>query len=188
MLTDSRPDVVVGAPEGALPDLDGAAARARRGPGARGAELPAAEVDPEQPALIIYTSGTTGRPKGALLSHRAVASNLDALADAWAWTAEDVLCHGLPLFHVHGLALGLLGPLRLGGELRHLGRFEPAAAAAALREGATMLFGVPTMYHRLGREAEAEPDGASSRACAGRGCSCRARRRCPRPSSRASSG
>ena len=160
VLTDSRPDVVVGAPEGALPDLDGAPRVLAADPGARGAELPAAEVDPEQPALIIYTSGTTGRPKGALLSHRAVASNLDALADAWAWTAEDVLCHGLPLFHVHGLALGLLGPLRLGGELRHLGRFEPAAAAAALREGATMLFGVPTMYHRLGREAEAEPEGA----------------------------
>jgi hypothetical protein len=47
-----------------------------------------------------------------------------------------------------------LGPLRRGGELRHLGRFEPAAAAAALRDGATMLFGVPTMYHRIAQEAE----------------------------------
>ncbi len=51
----------------------------------------------------------------------------------------------------------MLGPLRRGGELRHLGRFEPAAAAAALRGGATMLFGVPTMYHRLAREAEQDP-------------------------------
>ena len=65
-----------------------------------------------------------------------------------------MLTHGLPLFHVHGLAIGVLGPLRRGGELRHLGRFEPAAAAAALRDGATMLFGVPTMYHRIAREAE----------------------------------
>ena len=54
--------------------------------------------------------------------------------------------------------LGLLGPLRRGGELRHLGRFDPAAAAAALSDGATMLFGVPTMYHRLGREAETDAD------------------------------
>ena len=52
--------------------------------------------------------------------------------------------------------LGLFGPLRRGGELRHLGRFEPRAAAAALRDGATMMFGVPTMYHRLGREAESD--------------------------------
>ena len=110
------------------------------------------------PRLIIYTSGTTGRPKGAVLARRAVASNLDGLADAWDWTGEDILAHGLPLFHVHGLVLGLIGPLRRGGELRHLGRFEPAAAAAALRDGATMLFGVPTMYHRLGRAAE--EDGA----------------------------
>ena len=120
-------------------------------------ELPASTAGDEDPALIIYTSGTTGRPKGAILPRRAVASNLDGLADAWEWTGEDVLAHGLPLFHVHGLVLGLFGPLRRGGELRHLGRFEPAAAAAALRDGATMLFGVPTMYHRLGREAEEDP-------------------------------
>ena len=68
-----------------------------------------------------------------MLPRRAVASNLDGLADAWEWTGEDVLTHGLPLFHVHGLVLGLFGPLRRGGELRHLGRFEPAAAAAALQ-------------------------------------------------------
>jgi malonyl-CoA/methylmalonyl-CoA synthetase len=62
----------------------------------------------------------------------------------------------LPLFHVHGLVIGVFGPLRRGGELRHLGRFEPAAAAAALSAGATMLFGVPTMYHRIAREAEGD--------------------------------
>ena len=105
-------------------------------------------ADDEDPALIVYTSGTTGRPKGAVLPRRAIASNLDALAEAWAWTGEDVLVHGLPLFHVHGLVLGLFGPLRLGGALRHLGGFDPDAAAAALRDGGTMLFGVPTMYHR----------------------------------------
>ena len=142
VLTDSRPDLIL---RGGDVDL---AARA---------QLPDPRLEPERPALVVYTSGTTGRPKGAVLPRRAVASNLDALADAWAWTDADVLAHGLPLFHVHGLVLGLIGPLRRGGELRHLGRFEPAAAAAALRGGATMLFGVPTMYHRLGREAEGDP-------------------------------
>ena len=68
-----------------------------------------------------------------MLPRRAVASNLDGLADAWEWTGDDVLTHGLPLFHVHGLVLGLFGPLRRGGELRHLGRFDPQAAAAALQ-------------------------------------------------------
>jgi malonyl-CoA/methylmalonyl-CoA synthetase len=126
--------------------------------GARGDELPEGDADPEATALVVYTSGTTGRPKGALLSRRAIAANLDALAAAWEWTAADTLVHGLPLFHVHGLVLGVLGPLRLGGAVRHLGRFDTGTAAATLRDGATMLFGVPTMYHRLAADAEADPE------------------------------
>jgi malonyl-CoA/methylmalonyl-CoA synthetase len=152
VLTDSQPDVIVGAPG----DLPHAPRALTVDVEARGAELPVSEATDEDPALIIYTSGTTGKPKGAILPRRAVASNLDGLAEAWQWTGEDVLTHGLPLFHVHGLVLGVLGPLRRGGELRHLGRFDPGAAASALRNGATMLFGVPTMYHRLGREAESD--------------------------------
>jgi malonyl-CoA/methylmalonyl-CoA synthetase len=157
VLSDSRPDVLVGAPDAGLPELEHEPRRVTADPQARGGDLPDAEAGDEDPALIIYTSGTTGRPKGAVLPRRALASNLDGLADAWDWTGEDVLTHGLPLFHVHGLALGLLGPLRRGGELRHLGRFEPAGAAAALRDGATMLFGVPTMYHRLALDCAADP-------------------------------
>ncbi|TGB10292.1 acyl-CoA synthetase [Streptomyces sp. MZ04] len=114
-----------------------------------------AERPAEDPALIVYTSGTTGPPKGAVIPRRAVADTLDALADAWQWTGDDVLVHALPLFHVHGLILGILGPLRRGGSVRHLGRFETAGVAQELSEGATMLFGVPTMYHRI---AEALPD------------------------------
>ena len=157
VLSDSRPDAIVGAPDGALPTLEHPPRRLAVDLDARRGEVPAVDAGDDDPALIVYTSGTTGRPKGAILSRRAVASNLDGLADAWEWTREDVLAHGLPLFHVHGLVLGLFGPLRRGGELRHLGRFEPAAAAASLRDGATMLFGVPTMYHRLGRAAAEDP-------------------------------
>src|SRR5207237_468060 len=126
------------------------------GPGGGDGELPP-EPDPDGPALVVYTSGTTGAPKGAVLPRRAIASNLDALADAWAWTERDEVVHGLPLFHVHGLVLGVLGPLRRGGTAHHLGRFSPDAAAAALRAGGTMLFGVPTMYRRLAEACEAEP-------------------------------
>jgi malonyl-CoA/methylmalonyl-CoA synthetase len=108
----------------------------------------------DDPALIVYTSGTTGAPKGAVMPRRAIASNLDALADAWAWTADDVVAHALPLFHVHGLVVGILGPLRRGGAAMHLGRFDPAAVRDALGGPATMLFGVPTMYRRLAEAAE----------------------------------
>ncbi|SCG58349.1 acyl-CoA synthetase [Micromonospora halophytica] len=111
------------------------------------------EPDPADTALILYTSGTTGAPKGAVLSRRAVAACLDGLADAWAWTPDDLLVHGLPLFHVHGLVLGVLGPLRLGGRLHHVGRPRPQRYAAA---AGTLYFGVPTVWSRI----VADPDAA----------------------------
>ncbi|AVV42778.1 acyl-CoA synthetase [Streptomyces sp. ID05-04B] len=113
--------------------------------------------DDEEPALVVYTSGTTGPPKGAVIPRRAIATTLDALADAWQWTGEDVLVHGLPLFHVHGLVLGVLGPLRRGGSVRHLGRFDTEGVARELTGGATMLFGVPTMYHRIAEALPSDP-------------------------------
>ncbi|MFD0204874.1 MULTISPECIES: acyl-CoA synthetase [Saccharothrix] len=136
ILADSEPDLVVDDELPSGPPVD----------------LP--EPDDEAPALIVYTSGTTGPPKGVVLPRRALATNLDALAEAWAWTADDVVVHGLPLFHVHGLGVGVIGPLRRGGTAHHLGSFSVAKAAAALRDGGTMLFGVPTMYHRIAAEPE----------------------------------
>ncbi|PDP84532.1 acyl-CoA synthetase [Glycomyces fuscus] len=118
------------------------------------------EPSPESTALVMYTSGTTGPPKGALIPRRAVAADLDALADAWDWTPDDVLVHGLPLFHVHGLVLGVLGALRVGSPLLHTGRPTPAAYAAAARRGrrsgrgGSLFFGVPTVWSRIARDPE----------------------------------
>lgn len=107
----------------------------------------------ERPLLLIYTSGTTGAPKGAVLTAAGVAANIDGLARAWQWTARDTVVHALPLFHVHGLVLGLFGSLRIGGRLHWQPRFEPVALAAAVRGGG-VLFAVPTMYVRLAELAE----------------------------------
>jgi fatty acid CoA ligase FadD36 len=108
------------------------------------------EPAPDAAAMIIYTSGTTGAPKGVQLSRRAIAADLDALAEAWQWTADDVLVHGLPLFHVHGLVLGLLGSLRTGNRFVHTGRPTAAGYAQACAEvGGTLFFGVPTVWSRV---------------------------------------
>ncbi|MGW5700103.1 acyl-CoA synthetase [Amycolatopsis japonica] len=156
ILTDSEPVLVLAEPGVDLPaGLDGLPRRDIVLEGAP-VDLPA-EPDAETPALIVYTSGTTGPPKGVVLPRRAIATTLDALEDAWEWTADDVLVHGLPLFHVHGLILGILGPLRRGGSVRHLGRFSTEGVARELATGATMMFGVPTMYHRIAGEVGEDP-------------------------------
>ncbi|MFD5856360.1 acyl-CoA synthetase [Streptomyces chartreusis] len=156
ILSDCAPTVVLAAAGDELPEALGDLERVDvdvRG----AAPLPAAHASAEDPALIVYTSGTTGPPKGAVIPRRAVTHTLDALADAWQWTGEDVLVHGLPLFHVHGLVLGILGPLRRGGSVRHLGRFGTEGVARELNEGATMMFGVPTMYHRVAQALPEDP-------------------------------
>ncbi len=105
-----------------------------------------AEPPPESTAIIMYTSGTTGLPKGVPITRNAIAADIDGLAKAWEWTPEDTLVHGLPLFHVHGLVLGLIGSLRIGNRFVHTGKPTPERYAKAK---GTLYFGVPTVWSRV---------------------------------------
>ncbi|MBI2959774.1 MAG: malonyl-CoA synthase [Betaproteobacteria bacterium] len=109
-------------------------------------------------AAIIYTSGTTGRSKGAMVTHGNLTSNAEVLRQFWRFSAEDVLIHALPIFHVHGLFVAVHPILLAGARILFQRKFDAKAVIADLPR-ASALMGVPTFYTRLlaepgfGREA-----------------------------------
>ena len=103
-------------------------------------------------AAILYTSGTTGRSKGAMLTHGNLLSNAQVLKEYWGWRrAEeggDVLIHALPIFHVHGLFVGIHGAMLNGSKMIWLRKFDAKVVLQKFSE-ATVFMGVPTLYVRL---------------------------------------
>jgi malonyl-CoA/methylmalonyl-CoA synthetase len=115
-------------------------------------------------ALMIYTSGTTGKSKGVCLEFRAVVGGIDALTTLWQWSGADRQHLALPLFHVHGLGIGVHGALLHGVTTRLARRFDAAAVVEDFAGdfGATIFMGVPTMHARLLRYLEDAPGRAES--------------------------
>ena len=108
----------------------------------------AGESVPSGTALLAFTSGTTGAPKGILHTQATLLASCESVATAWGITDEDRLLHVLPLNHVHGLVVGLLGSLAVGASVDLLARFDERSVAEAA-SSATMFYGVPTMYFRM---------------------------------------
>ncbi|GAA3774858.1 AMP-binding protein [Micromonospora maritima] len=139
ILRESRADVLLGA--------------------AAGGELPVVPVDlrerswathpepgPASDAVILYTGGAGGPSRGVRISHRAIAADLDLLAAAWRWSAEDVLVQGAPLFRAYGLVVGLLGALRVGSRFVHLDRHAAAGPAG------TIYLALPRQWAHIARD------------------------------------
>ncbi|TFZ06327.1 malonyl-CoA synthase [Ramlibacter henchirensis] len=110
-------------------------------------------------AAILYTSGTTGRSKGAMLTHGNLLSNAQVLKDYWGWVPGDVLIHALPIFHVHGLFVGIHGALINGSRMIWLGKFDPKKVIAAMPR-ASVFMGVPTLYVRMLQEPALDREAA----------------------------
>jgi malonyl-CoA/methylmalonyl-CoA synthetase len=110
---------------------------------------------PSDPAVIGYTSGTTGLAKGALLIHSNLTSNIAAITTAWHWSKHDRLLLALPLFHAHGLMVGMHGTLFNGASVILRRKFAAVDILSTLHNDSsiTLFFGVPTMYIRLLAEA-----------------------------------
>lgn len=119
-------------------------------------QLPLVESD--DLALIIYTSGTTGRSKGAMITHNNVIATVTGLLAAWAWQPQDKLLLCLPLFHTHGLIVGLHCALAAGATVLLRAQFEAKTILADLLSGEpTLFFAVPTIYVRLVEELKQQP-------------------------------
>jgi malonyl-CoA/methylmalonyl-CoA synthetase len=121
-------------------------------------EVDAAPADivvlPEDPGLIIYTSGTTGQPKGAVLTQRNLVRDAQNIIEIWGIAPSDVLCHGLPLFHVHGLCFALHTSLLAGARVVMLDSFKPDIVASVLAEKdpvrtCSLFMAVPAMYAKI---------------------------------------
>ena len=126
------------------------------------ASFPPVDITSDDPALIIYTSGTTGRPKGAVLTQGNLAHDADNIVRIWEISAADVLCHALPLFHVHGLCFALHTALLSGARILMLDRFVPDTVAKVLAGGiggtrCTVFMAVPAMYRKLLSYLEHDP-------------------------------
>jgi malonyl-CoA/methylmalonyl-CoA synthetase len=118
------------------------------------AEFSPVEIDPDDPGLIIYTSGTTGKPKGAVLTSGNLVHDARNIIDIWEISQTDVLCHALPLFHVHGLCFALHTSLLAGAHVMMLDQFSPTKVIETLSkqdgpDACTVFMAVPAMYAKL---------------------------------------
>lgn len=104
-------------------------------------------ADPEDVAAGLYTSGTTGRPKGAMLTHRNLLSNIDSFAQVAPWDERDVLLCVLPLFHSFAQTCLMLFPLSVGATVVLEPKFVPDQILQLIAQRQVTLFaGVPAMY------------------------------------------
>jgi len=106
-------------------------------------------VNAEDLAVLMYTSGTTGFPKGVMLSHGNISSNVEAGIPAWPTGPEDAMLIPLPLNHIFGLLM--VNECNLTGARIVLHKwFEPRLVLQSImRHKITQFVGVPTMYIRL---------------------------------------
>lgn len=121
--------------------------------------IPAIDIDPDNDlAAILYTSGTTGHPKGAMLTHRNLASNAASISEALQLQpGTDILLVVLPMFHAFAATVGMIFPLLNGCTLIPIAKFDPQLVADTIaKESVTVLPAVPSMYNVLLRLPDSE--------------------------------
>lgn len=127
-----------------------------------------ARVTPDEDlAVLVYTSGTTGKPKGAMLTHNNMLGAVTAAHAAFPVGPEDRLLGALPLCHIYGLTVVMLGTIHKGGSLALIEKFDVVPALKTIEEEkVTVLPAVPTMYQYMILQMEKQKyDLSSLRLC-----------------------
>lgn len=116
-------------------------------------------ADDDALAVILYTSGTSGRPKGVMLSHSNIRSNISQIQRWVAFDHRDILLGVLPQFHSFGLTVLTLLPPIVGARAVYTTRFNPAKLLKLIREHRpTAFIAIPSMYNALLHSKNAEAD------------------------------
>lgn len=110
----------------------------------------AVQSDPEDPAVFLYTSGTTGNPKGVTLTHKNFIAQTNMVDAIMPIKPEDRMILVLPLYHVYGLANGLICGIKSGASLSLIPQYSPQKLYNNINAvKATLLIAIPTMYTHL---------------------------------------
>ena len=118
--------------------------------GAGRQQQPLPTVERSWPAMIVFTSGTTSKPKGAVITHKAIHTQVTTLIKAWRWTRKDSIPLFLPLHHLHGIINVLSCALWCGATVQAFPKLDVARLCEQAGSGAFSVFmAVPTVYVKL---------------------------------------
>lgn len=126
------------------------------------------QIQPETDlAALVYTSGTTGKPKGAMLTHQNLLSVFPSRLDLFDVDENDKCLAALPLCHIYGMTVVMIGTVARGGTLVIIPKFDAKGTLEAIeREGVTILPAVPAMYSMMLAELAENPvDLSAMRIC-----------------------
>jgi len=123
--------------------------------GSRAFEERSDAVTPDDIAAICYTSGTTGQPKGVVLLHRNLVSNVESCRRRVPFVETDTFLSILPLYHTYATTCNLLAPLSTGAAI-YFGRSLKSREIREdiEREGITVICGVPLLFEHMARSLE----------------------------------
>ena len=128
------------------------------------------DVEPHRRAMMLFTSGTTSKPKGVVSTHANIAAQIEALIDAWRWSADDRIPLFLPLHHIHGIVNVLCCALWAGAQVDLIDGFDLERIATRVAAGRYSVFmAVPTVYVKLIDAIGAMPAADRAAVCAGFG-------------------